>query len=154
MAKWQIGSVAGFLLVYSLTVLLTGHPEYLLVTVLLAVVVLGYAGLNHAFRRRIEGKHGNVEDALSAEDEGIPSAHLIPDDETATGDTPEAHDEINPHDLPKDAPGRAAAEDQAAEQGGVTTGDDDPPGSGRFDRPEAEDTPPSSRRGGVAKPGA
>ena len=41
------------------------------------------------------------------------------------GDTPEAHDEITPHDLPRDHPGRNEAEHQAAEGGGVTRGDID-----------------------------
>jgi hypothetical protein len=37
------------------------------------------------------------------------------DDDTAVGDTPEAHDEITPHDLPPDHPGRREAERQADE---------------------------------------
>jgi hypothetical protein len=40
-----------------------------------------------------------------------------PDDETPAGDTPEAHDEISPHDLPKSHPGRAEAEREAGEDG-------------------------------------
>jgi len=47
------------------------------------------------------------------------------DDDTAVGDTPEAHDEISPHDLPKDHPGRIAAEEQAGAEDGVTSGDTD-----------------------------
>ncbi len=39
-----------------------------------------------------------------------PLGPLTPDDETPMGDTPEAHDEITPHDLPPDHPGRAEAE--------------------------------------------
>ncbi|CAN5459607.1 hypothetical protein BH20ACT17_BH20ACT17_00010 [soil metagenome] len=46
-----------------------------------------------------------------------PLGPMTPDDETALGDTPEAHDEINPHDLPKDHPGRERAEHIAGEQG-------------------------------------
>ena len=42
---------------------------------------------------------------------------MTPDDETPLGDTPEAHDEINPHDLPKDHPGREQAERIAGERG-------------------------------------
>ncbi|MDX6723210.1 MAG: hypothetical protein QOD73_1614, partial [Solirubrobacteraceae bacterium] len=61
------------------------------------------------------------------ETEPLPSSHLIPDDSTPAGDTPEAHDEINPHDLPRDHPGRQAAEEQAGEEPGA-----------RFDRPRAE----------------
>lgn len=45
------------------------------------------------------------------------------DDDTPVGDTDEAHDEISPHDLPKDHPGRPEAERQAAEDpDGVTEG--------------------------------
>lgn len=52
-----------------------------------------------------------------------PLGPFTPDDETPLGDTPEAHDEIVPEDLPKDHPGRKAAERQAAEGGGTTRGD-------------------------------
>lgn len=49
-----------------------------------------------------------------------PLGPVTPDDQTPMGDTPEAHDEISPHDLPKDHPGREEAERLAGEQG--TTG--------------------------------
>jgi hypothetical protein len=52
-----------------------------------------------------------------------PLGPATPDDQTPLGDTPEAHDEISPHDLPPDHPARPAAEEQAAEHGGVTRGD-------------------------------
>jgi hypothetical protein len=42
-----------------------------------------------------------------------PLGPMTPDEETPMGDTPEAHDEISPHDLPKDHPGRVEAEKQA-----------------------------------------
>ncbi len=38
------------------------------------------------------------------------------------GDTPQAHDEINPHDLPPDHPGRHAAEEMAQGDEGATAG--------------------------------
>lgn len=38
------------------------------------------------------------------------------------GDTREVHDEIGPHDIPLDNPGRTEAERQAARSGGVTEG--------------------------------
>ena len=50
-----------------------------------------------------------------------PLGPLTPDDDTPAGDTPEAHDEISPHDLPKDHPGRAEAERQADDSGDGTT---------------------------------
>ena len=42
--------------------------------------------------------------------------------ERPLGDTPEAHDEITPRDLPLDSPGRRAAEEQAGAMGGTTRG--------------------------------
>jgi hypothetical protein len=47
---------------------------------------------------------------------------MTPDDETPLGDTPEAHDEIVPEDLPKDHPGRQEAERMAEEGDGTTRG--------------------------------
>jgi hypothetical protein len=85
---------------------------------ILTVVVLVAAvlGLNGLLRRRVTARHDSLEDAMSDENEPVPSAHLIPDNETAAGDTPEAHDEINPHDLPAGHPGREAAERKAEEE--------------------------------------
>ena len=55
------------------------------------------------------------------EDADEPLGPATPDDQTDLGDTPEAHDEISPHDLPPDHPGRQAAEEQASDDG-TTTG--------------------------------
>ena len=52
-----------------------------------------------------------------------PLGPFTPDDQTPLGDTPEAHDEIVPEDLPKSHPGRSAAERQAASGDGTTRGD-------------------------------
>jgi len=49
-----------------------------------------------------------------------PLGPATPDEETPLGDTPEAHDEISPHDLPKDHPGRQAAEEVADDHGELT----------------------------------
>jgi hypothetical protein len=51
-----------------------------------------------------------------------PLGPVTPDEETDLGDTPEAHDEIVPEDLPKDHPGRAEAERQATEGDGTVRG--------------------------------
>jgi hypothetical protein len=51
-----------------------------------------------------------------------PLGAATPDDETALGDTPEAHDEIIPEDLPKGHPGRQEAERQAAAGDGTVQG--------------------------------
>jgi hypothetical protein len=66
-----------------------------------------------------EGKHAPPHDTEASE----PLGPMTPDDETPAGDTPEAHDEITPHDLPIDHPGRQEAERQAGGEGGTTTGD-------------------------------
>ena len=50
-----------------------------------------------------------------------PLGPFTPDDETPAGDTPETHDEISPHDLPKSHPGRAEAERQADQSEAGTT---------------------------------
>jgi hypothetical protein len=51
-----------------------------------------------------------------------PLGPATPDDETPAGDTPEAHDELSPHDLPKDHAGRNEAEELAGGEDGTTSG--------------------------------
>jgi hypothetical protein len=125
MAKWQIGLVAAFIVIFGVTVILTGNPAYLIAAVIIAALVVGYALFNRAMSKKVASRHDSLEDAMSDETEPIPSTHLIPDNETAAGDTPEAHDEINPHDLPPDHPGRPEAEAQAGGEEGTTRGDDE-----------------------------
>ena len=71
---------------------------------------------------------------MTAPDEGHPApphdkqsdeplGPMTPDDETPLGDTPDAHDELNPHDLPPDHPGREKAERLAGGGAGTTKGD-------------------------------
>jgi len=151
MAKWQLGSIVAFLVIFGLTAILTGSAIYIVPAVILAALIFGYAGFNLAMTKRVEARHDSLDDAMSDEKEPLPTSHLIPDDSTPAGDTPEAHDEINPHDLPPDHPGRQAAEDQAEEQpaddGARTTrGDDDLAQS----TPERDDhlEPSGEQRGG------
>ncbi len=63
-------------------------------------------------------KHAPPHDSEAEE----PLGPLTPDEETPAGDTPEAHDEITPHDLPKDHPGRREAERLAGGADGTTRG--------------------------------
>jgi hypothetical protein len=93
---------------------------YALIAVVLIVVVI--LAVNGVLRRRVTARHDSLEDAMSDEKEPIPSSHLIPDNETAAGDTPEAHDEINPRDIPQDNPARHEAEERVG-GGGETAGD-------------------------------
>ena len=57
-----------------------------------------------------------------------PSASTVPqlptEEHRPLGDTPQAHDEINPHDLPKDNPGREVAVEMAEGHEGSTEGTD------------------------------
>jgi len=66
-----------------------------------------------------EGNEAPPHDKESSE----PLGPMTPDDETPLGDTPEAHDEVSPHDLPPDHPGRDEAERQAGGDEGTTSGD-------------------------------
>jgi hypothetical protein len=125
MAKWQLGSIVAFLVIFGLTVILTGNLIYFVPVLILALLIFGYAGVNWAMTRRVESRHDSLDDAMSDESEPLPTSHLIPDNRTPAGDTPEAHDEINPHDLPPDHPGRREAEAQAGGEAGTTRGDDE-----------------------------
>jgi nitrogen fixation-related uncharacterized protein len=125
MGKWQLPIIGVFLVIFAVTVLLTGEAIYLIPIAILAALVAGYALFNRAMTKRIEERHDSLEDAMSDEEEPLPSAHLIPDNQTPAGDTPEAHDEINPHDLPPDHPGRQEAEAQAGGEEGTTRGDEE-----------------------------
>jgi len=51
------------------------------------------------------------------EDATDPVPRLSTDEARPLGDTPEAHDEISPHDLPPDHPGRRKAEEMAQDDG-------------------------------------
>jgi hypothetical protein len=67
--------------------------------------------------------HAREEPSIHDGSRPEPLGPLTPDDQTPLGDTPEAHDEISPHDLPIGHPGRQAAEEQAAAGDGTTRGD-------------------------------
>jgi hypothetical protein len=64
------------------------------------------------------------EQAQHDESKDEPLGPATPDDETPMGDTPEAHDELSPLDLPPDHPGRQEAERQAGGTTGTTKGSD------------------------------
>jgi hypothetical protein len=112
---------AGLLAVIAIVAGVTLGAEYALPIVILAVLLLGFFAINDHWARRNLDRHGGDPIAAQAdESEALPTAHVIPD-ETALGDTEEAHSEISPLDLPRDAPGRKAAEEQAAAGSEETT---------------------------------
>jgi hypothetical protein len=85
----------------------------ILIPVLILLVVIALAAL--AFRA-ITQRGGSDQDSTS----NFPNQETR--DERPLGDTPEAHDEINPHDLPLDHPGREEAEEMAGSEEGTTRG--------------------------------
>lgn len=123
MSRWMVATVVGFMVILCGVVLLTTDAIFVIPVLILGVLVLGYALLNRGLTKRLVDKHGSLEEAMGSGDEAIPATHLMADDETPLGDTKEAHDEINPHDLPMGHPGRKAAEEQAGGEGGTTQGD-------------------------------
>lgn len=64
-----------------------------------------------------EKRHAPPHDSEASE----PLGPFTPDDQSAAGDTPEVHDAISAHDLPKDHPGRAALVRERG-QSGLTRG--------------------------------
>jgi len=128
-----------------LSALLTGQPEYLISSALVGVVVLAIVGGEKALSRRVMHRHDDDPgEAIADEDEPLPSTHVITDDDTALGDTPEAHNEISPRDLPPDHPGRHAAEAQSGGDQGTTRGDEDLLEVGPTRQESLEDVPGKS----------
>ena len=114
---------AVFLVVYIAISVIAGEASFVLATVLVIVLVLAAIGAVIAAQRNVAKRHGgNSRSAADDTSEPIPAAPLIADDDTPLGDTPDAHDEISPHDLPIDHPGRPEAERRAAGVG-TTRGD-------------------------------
>ena len=109
-AAWLGGIIAG--LVIAAVAWATVGAELaipvLILTALLAAVAVAYRTI------------GTSRSAPTDNRDNVP--RLRADDDRPLGDTPEAHDEINPHDLPPDHPGRHQAERMAQGDEGVTAG--------------------------------
>jgi hypothetical protein len=105
-------AAAAFFIVIAVAAAIAGGIEWAIPIAILGLIVLAYALANKGLEQRELSTHGGDEDAAlrDASEGGLPKAHVIGDEQTALGDTPEVHSEISPHDYPKDAPGREAAE--------------------------------------------
>jgi hypothetical protein len=108
-------AIAGAVLVLSAlaAIIFAGAAEAI------AVIVVGVAAMIAA-SLWFAGVAGTRDRAAGDRDD--PFAGVGADEARPLGDTPEAHDEITPHDLPAGHPGRAAAERQAKALGGTTPG--------------------------------
>jgi hypothetical protein len=140
--------VAGFFAVVAIAAAFAGGADWAIPIGILAVIVFAFALFNAALtRREMDRHHGDPNEALRDADEGgLPKAHVIGDERTPLGDTPEVHAEVSPHDFPKGAPERKAAERMAEEESGghngeTTRGHDDP-----SDREERIRRPSQARR--------
>jgi len=102
----------GFAVALIVVVIVIGEPSYSIPI----AVLLGLCAVAAVAYRLVAGS--NRTDADSSDTVPKQPARA----ERPLGDTPEAHDEINPHDLPLDNPGRRAAEEQAETIEGTTRG--------------------------------
>ena len=75
----------------------------------------GHKGYAERMTERVPPPHNENADE--------PLGPATPDTETPLGDTPEAHDELSPMDLPPDHPARKEAERKSGGIGGTTEGD-------------------------------
>jgi hypothetical protein len=138
---WFIGAVFVFYIAAALVALLVGSWEAAVATVLAAIVPATAVTLWVATARaKTVEEDGHYRD-LSAEAHDDPFPGVGLDDARPMGDTPDVHDELSPHDLPKGHPGRPAAERQAAEREGLTPGHEQGAGGGGAERFDPEDQP-------------
>ena len=102
------------------------------------IIVLALVCLGALFAFRTIGTSRNAKS-----DSSDPVPRLSDEESRPLGDTAEAHDEINPHDLPPDHPGRQKAEEMASGDEGETRGMEEGGAAGE-DGPEEGDTEPVS----------
>ena len=101
-----VGGVVAAVIVIGVAWAALGAEAAIPITIL-AVILVGAA---IAFRTI-----GTSRMAASDNRDNVP--RLNAEGERPLGDTPQAHDEISPHDLPPDHPGRHAAEEMAGPEG-------------------------------------
>jgi hypothetical protein len=151
--KWTLAGVAVFYAVCATVAGVFAGPDAGLATLLAGAVPLTAVSIwvAHVRAKTVGQEESKMADPF-AEDHEDPVPGIGLDDERPLGDTPEAHDEIIPQDLPKDHPGRKAAEEQAEARDGTTPGHADGAATGRGDGPpeRTEDlVAPEESRGGA-----
>jgi hypothetical protein len=106
---------AVFFLIVAVAAAISGGLEWAIPIAIVAAIVGAYAGVNKKLADSELSSHGGDADRAlrDGSEGGLPKTHILGDDETALGDTPEVHREISPHDFPKGAPERQAAEEMA-----------------------------------------
>jgi hypothetical protein len=104
--------MAGFAAFYLISAAAAAQlgPDYALAALLAGTVPATAATLTYATARRKTrmGEDGRLQDESIEDDSPLPGVGF--DDETPLGDSPELHDEITTHDLPRGHPARARSE--------------------------------------------
>jgi hypothetical protein len=100
-----MGGLAAFYLISAAAADTLGH-DYAVIALLAGTVPTTAATLTYATARRKTRitEDGRLIDESVADDSPIPGVGF--DDSTPLGDSPELHDDIEPHDLPPGHPGR------------------------------------------------
>jgi hypothetical protein len=134
---WFVGGVIVFYGICAAAAWVFAGIAYGIATLLAGLIPLTAVLLWIASARRGAILQGDqmVEETAADHEDPVPA--LGADDVRPLGDSPEVHDEITPHDLPPDHPGREAAERQAREHGGTTPGHRDGGAAGLSDEPAA-----------------
>ena len=79
---------------------------------ILFVILAAAAAFDAIMARRKLARHGGDLDSVEAdENDALPT--MVSDEEAPLGATSQAHEDIDPHDLPPDHPSRQAVEDQS-----------------------------------------
>jgi hypothetical protein len=119
---WFVGGVIAFYGICATVAWALAGTAYGVATLLAGLIPLTAVLLWVASARRGAVLQGDqmVEETAADDEDQVPA--LGADDVRPLGDSPEVHDEITPHDLPPDHPGREAAEQQASERDGTTPG--------------------------------
>lgn len=117
-----IGGVIAFYLVCALAAAVFAGPAEAIATLLAGIIPMTGAALWVATARAKTRSAADQRRDPAAADNEDPFAGVGADESRPLGDTPEAHSEIIPRDLPPGHPGRREAELQADALGGTTPG--------------------------------
>lgn len=121
-AYWFVGGVIAFYVICATAAWIFVGTAEGIATILAGVIPLTAVTLWIASARAGATRRDGELVEETAADDSDPLPALGADEVRPLGDSPEVHDEITPHDLPPDHPGRAAAETQAGDLGGTTPG--------------------------------
>jgi hypothetical protein len=144
-----ISGVIAFYGICALAAAIFAGPAEAIATLLAGIIPMTGAALWVA-TTRAKTRPGTRRRDPAAADSDDRFAGVGADDARPLGDTPEAHDEITPHDLPPGHPARHAAERQAHELGGTTPGHRDGGATDTSGAPESDLVGPEEQRDGAS----